>query len=135
MECGRSRPPEEMLRGGVLGDEESKNQRKNGLTVIAGGGKKRLKALKNDSRNNHLEGELPDKEILQRVRKIMDTIEVHHREWTGGRMKKYSTITTRVFAGHLPVDLLNEIHKFRGSNTYHLEAALRLYVKVMGTKD
>jgi len=38
----------------------------------------------------------------------------------------------RVFAGRLPVDLMNEIHKFRGSNTYHLERALRLYVLVMG---
>ena len=50
-------------------------------------------------------------------------------------MKKYSTTKTRVFAGCLPVDLLNEIHKFKGSNTYHLERALRLYVKIMGAKD
>ncbi len=35
--------------------------------------------------------------------------------------KKYSLIKTRVFAGRLPVDLLNEIHKFKGSNTYHLK--------------
>ncbi len=34
----------------------------------------------------------------------------------------------------LPVDLLNEIHRFKGSNTYHLERALRLYVKVMKEK-
>ncbi len=47
-------------------------------------------------------------------------------------MKKYSTVETRVFAGRLPVDLINEIHKFKGFNTYHLEKALRLYVKVMG---
>ncbi len=50
-------------------------------------------------------------------------------------MKKYSTTKTRVFAGCLPVDLLNEIHEFKGSNTYHLERALRLYVKIMGAKD
>lgn len=69
------------------------------------------------------------------ISNILDTIQVHHREWTGGRFKKYSTTKTRVFAGSLPVDLLNEIHKFKGSNTYHLERALRLYVKVMGAKD
>ncbi|MGO9121433.1 MAG: hypothetical protein ACLQPD_27960 [Desulfomonilaceae bacterium] len=46
-------------------------------------------------------------------------------------MKKYSSVKTKVFAGRLPVDLLNEIHRFKGSNTYHLERALRLYVMVM----
>jgi hypothetical protein len=78
---------------------------------------------------------LSQKEIFQEVRKILDTIEVHHEEWTGGRMKKYSLLKTRGFAGRLPVDLLNEILKFKGSNTYHLERALRLYVRVMEAKD
>ena len=32
------------------------------------------------------------------------------------------------------VDLLNGIDKFKGSNTFHLERALRLYVKVMKEK-
>ena len=72
---------------------------------------------------------------MQEARKILDSIEVDHEEWTGGRMKKYSTIKTRVFAGRLPVDPLNGIHQFKGSNTFHLERALRLYVKVMGAKD
>jgi hypothetical protein len=49
-------------------------------------------------------------------------------------MRKYSTIETMSFAGRLPVDLLNEIHRFKGSNTYHLERALRPYVKVMKEK-
>ncbi len=65
---------------------------------------------------------------------MLDSIEVHHKEWTGGRLKGYATIKTRVFAGSLPVGRLNEIHKFKGSNTYHLERALELYVKVMGAK-
>ncbi len=64
----------------------------------------------------------------------MDKIEVHHREWSGGRTRKYSTVKTRILAGRLPVDLLNEVHRFKGSNTYHLERALRLYVKVMKEK-
>ena len=50
-------------------------------------------------------------------------------------MKKYSTVKTKVFAGRLPVDLLNEIHKFEGSNAFHLERALRLYVKVMRAEE
>ncbi len=50
-------------------------------------------------------------------------------------MKKYSTVKIKVFAGRLPVDLLNEFHKFKGSNTYHLERALRLYAMVMGLKE
>ena len=79
--------------------------------------------------------ELSKKEILQRVKIILDAIEVHHREWSGGKTRKYSTIKTKVFAGRMPVDLLNEIHKFKGSNAYHLERALRLYVKVMEAKD
>ena len=126
-------PPEEMLSGkssGVVG--ESRHQGKNGLKVITGGGQKRLKSLKERSENGRQEPELSEKEILQSVRKIVEKIEVHHKEWTGGRMKKYSMIKTKVFAGRLPVDLLNEIHLFKGSNTYHLERSLRLYVKVMG---
>ena len=111
---------------------------KNGLTVVNGGnaGQKRfgLSALLKASGvpSSPTRTELPEREILQGARKILDKIEVHHKEWTGGRMKKYSMIKTKVFAGRLPVDLLNEIHKFKGSNTYHLERALRLYVKVMG---
>ncbi|MGO9572382.1 MAG: hypothetical protein ACLP5H_33110 [Desulfomonilaceae bacterium] len=72
---------------------------------------------------------------MQRVKKILDKIEVHEREWTGGREKKYSTLQNRIFGGRLPVDLINEIHKFKGSNIYHLERALRLYAKAMGSRD
>jgi hypothetical protein len=49
-------------------------------------------------------------------------------------MKKYSTNKTKVFAGRRPVDLINEIDKFKGSNTDHLERALRLYVTIMGPR-
>jgi hypothetical protein len=73
--------------------------------------------------------------VLKRVLKILDTIQVHEREWTGGRTKKYAILKKRVFAGRLPVDLINQIHQFKGSNIYHLERALRLYVKVMGVKE
>jgi hypothetical protein len=129
-------PSEEMLSGkssGVGG--ESRNQSKNGLTVISGGGKKKLTSLKEHSENGRHASDLSEKLILQGVRRILESIEVHHKEWTGGRLKKYSTMKTRVFAGRLPVDLLNEIHRFKGSYTYHLERALRLYVMVMGVKD
>ncbi|MGO9572351.1 MAG: hypothetical protein ACLP5H_32955 [Desulfomonilaceae bacterium] len=128
-------PTEEILKGRIDREDESNNQGRNGLKVITGGGQKKLKTLKEHVENGRHEPELSEKEILQSVRKILDKIEVHHKEWTGGRMKKYSMIKTKVFAGRLPVDLLNEIHKFKGSNTYHLERALRLYVKVMGVKD
>ena len=56
---------------------ESRNQGKNGLTVISGGGKKRLKSLKEHSENGRHEPELSEREILQSVRKILDKIEVH----------------------------------------------------------
>jgi hypothetical protein len=75
--------------------------------------------------------ELSEKEILMKVLKILDGIEVYEKEWTGGRRKKRSTIKTRIFGGRIPTALINEIHEFQGSNTYHLEKALRLYVKVM----
>ncbi len=131
-------PPKEILsdrKTAVMRGEQSRNQGKNGLTVISGGGQKRLKSPKENSENGRHEPELSEKEILQSVQKILEKIEVHHKEWTGGRMKKYSTLKTKVFAGRLPVDLINDIHLFKGSNTYHLERALRLYVKVMGVKD
>jgi len=78
-------PPEEILSGksaGVVG--ESRNQGKNGLPVIAEGGNKKLKNLKEHSENGRHESELSEKEILQRVWKILDKSEVHHKEWTGG---------------------------------------------------
>ena len=126
-EYGLWPPSEEILSGGDIGKDESRHQGKSGLRVITGTGRK-VRRLINSS-------ELSEKEILQMVREILDKIEVHHKEWSGGRTRKYSTIKTRVLAGRLPVDLLNEIHKFKGSNTYHLERALRLYVKVMRAKD
>ncbi len=126
---------EEMLSSAIFGEEHSRNQNRNGLSVISGRGAKKLRKLKDPSENGYIESDLSEKEILQGMRKILDTIQVHHKEWTGGRMKKYSMIKTRVFAGRLPVDLLNEIHRFKGSNTYHLERALRLYVRVMGAKE
>lgn len=84
---------------------------------MPGGGNRKLKRLKDRSEKGYLESEMSEKEILQGVRKILDAIEAHHREWSGGRTRKYSTINTRVFAGRLPVDLLNQIHQFKGSNT------------------
>jgi len=126
-EYGLWPPSEEILNGGDIGKDESRHQGKNGLKVITGAGRK-VRRLMDSS-------EISEKEILQMVREILDKIEVHHKEWSGGRTRKYSTIKTRVLAGRLPVDLLNEIHRFKGSNTYHLERALRLYVKVMKASD
>jgi hypothetical protein len=123
---------EEMRTG--TGRAESRIQGQSHLTVIPGNGGKRRK-LKERTVDRDQRPELSEKENLQMMRKILDTIEVHHKEWTGGRLKKYSTTKTRVFAGRLPVELINEIHKFKGSNTYHLERALRLYVKVMGQRN
>ncbi len=110
---------------------------KNGLTVVNGGNagtrKLGLSALLKASgvSSNDERTELSEKEILQRVGKILDKIEVRKREWTGGRRKKYSTLKTKVIAARLPVELLNQIHEFKGSDRQHLEKALRLYVKVL----
>jgi hypothetical protein len=65
------------------------------------------------------------------VYKILESIEVYEKEWTGGGRKKRSTVKTRIFGGRIPTAPINEIHEFRGNNAYHLERALRLYVKVM----
>ncbi|MGB6064048.1 MAG: hypothetical protein WBG50_04530 [Desulfomonilaceae bacterium] len=121
--------------------KESTPGNKNGLTVIDGGNAGQRKYGLSDLLKASRSGSSPDspelseKEILQSVRKILDKIEVRKKEWTGGTRKKYSTTKTVVFAGRLPVDLINEIHLFKGSNTYHLERALRLYVKAMGAKE
>lgn len=114
--------------------KESRNQMEPRLTVISGNGIKKRKILREHVDSAASKKGLSEEEILRKVRAILETIEVHHKEWTGGRRKKYSTIKTRVFAGRLPTDLINELHKFEGSNTYHLERALRLYVKVMEAK-
>jgi hypothetical protein len=122
---------EEILNSGIFGEQDSRNQGRNGLSVISGGGTKKPRKLKDPSENGYLESDLSEKEILRGMRKILDTIEVHHREWTGGRLKKYSMIKTKLIAGRMPVDLINEIHRFKGTDTYHLERALRLYALVM----
>src|SRR5208283_3624645 len=118
--------------------KDSAPRNKNGLTVIngrnAGQRKIGLSDLLKESLPNPtpLPPELSEKEILKKVLKILETIQVHEKEWTGGPTKKYATLKTRVFAGRLPVDLINDIHLFKGSSTYHLERALRLYVKILG---
>jgi hypothetical protein len=126
---------EEILSSGIFGEEESNNQGRNGLTVIPGGGTKKLRSLKEHSENGYRESELSEKEILQGARKILDNIEIHHKEWTGGRNRKYSTLKTRVIAGRLPIEVINQINRLKGSKTFHLERALRLYVMVMETKN
>jgi hypothetical protein len=125
--------PEKMLGGKSSGAvEKSRNQGKNGLTVISGGGKKRLKSLKEHSENSEHKSELSEREILESVRKILDKIEIRKREWTGGRKKRYSPLKTKVIAARIPVELLNQIHEFKGTDTYYLEKALRLYVLILG---
>jgi len=54
------------------------------------------------------------KEILKGVRKILDTIWVYEKEWTGGKRKKRATVKTRIFGGRIPNELINAIHGFRG---------------------
>ena len=120
-----------MLNSGIFGEEVSNNQSRNGLSVITGGATKRFKRLKDPSEDGYLEGDLSEKDILRGMRKILEAIEVHHKEWTGGRNRKYSMLKTRVIAGRLPVDLINQINRFKGSKTFHLERALRLYLRVM----
>jgi len=112
---------------------------KNGLTIVNGGnaGTRKLglsALLKATGVSTNADGRsgLSEKEMLQAVRMILDKIEVRKREWTGGRRQKYPTVKTKVIAARLPVELLNEFHVFKGSNTYHLERALRFYVMVMG---
>jgi hypothetical protein len=122
---------EGILSSGILGEENSRNQNRNGLSVISGGAIKKPWKLKDPSENGSFECDLSEKEILQGVRKILESIEVHHREWSGGRNRKYSRFKTRVIAGRMPVELINQINQFKGSKTFHLERALRLYVKVV----
>ncbi|MGO9568256.1 MAG: hypothetical protein ACLP5H_12015 [Desulfomonilaceae bacterium] len=109
---------------------------KNGLTIINGGsGQRKLglsALLKASGVTPSAPSELSEKEILQGVRKILDGIETRKRQWTGGRKKRYSPVKTKVIAARLPVELLNQIHEFKGSDRHHVEKALRLYVMVMG---
>jgi|GEM_PF-4213488 len=127
-------PPSEAQKG-------SAPSNRNGLSVIEGGNagqrKLGLSALLKASAATppSAPSELSEKEILGEARKILEKIEVRKREWTGGRRKRYSPIKTKVIAARLPVELLNQIHEFKGTDTYHLERALRLYVKVMGARD
>jgi hypothetical protein len=118
--------------------EKAAPSNKNGLTVVNGGKRKLgLSALLKASGAPlpSTPAELSEKQILQAARKILDGIEVPKREWSGGPKKKYSPIKKKVIAARIPVDLLNQIHEFKGTDTYHLERALRLYVKVMEGRD
>jgi len=60
-------------------------------------------------------------------------IKKSRQEWLDDhKRRKHKAQTTE--RDVLQMDLLNEIHKFKENNTYHLERALRLYVKVMDAK-
>jgi len=121
------------------GQKEAALNNKNGLRVVNGGaGQRKLglsALLKASGVTPSTPSELSEKEILQRVGKILDGIETRKKEWTGGRRKKYSPLKTKVIAARIPVELLNQIHEFKGSDTYHLERALRLYVLVLGARE
>ncbi len=113
---------------------------KNGLTVVNGGntGGRKLglsALLKASGITPSAPSELSEKEILGEARTILEKIEVRKREWTGGRRKLYSPIKTKVIAARIPVELLNQIHEFKGTDSEHVEKALRLYLLILGAKD
>ncbi len=83
-EYGLWPPSEEILSGGAAGEGRSRIQGKNGLKVINGAGKKNFESLKTRSDDSDHVSELSEKEFLLRVGKILDSIGVHHMEWTGG---------------------------------------------------
>ena len=67
---------------------------------------------------------------ISQMRKILDSI-VLQKEWTGGPTKKQKSIKTRIIAGRVPVSVINQIDMLGISRSYHLERALRLYLRVI----
>jgi len=108
-ELGLFPPPEADGRISRLKDRKSK--KKNGLKILNGG--------------------LSEKQILKGALKILEKMEIPEKEWTGGRNKKLSTVRRKILGGRMPVSLINQINQLRGSKTYHLGRALRLYLMVL----
>jgi hypothetical protein len=79
-------------------------------------------------------GMVIEKEVLQKFVQVLNGIEVHEKEWTGGRHKKTATVRSRILAGRLPEPIVEEVQRLKGSLTDNLERAIRLYLLVLEGK-
>jgi len=111
-------------------EQDTRNALRNGLTVINGGVEKK-NLRKPNAVVNHQTTVLSHEEILKEARIILEKIQTREKEYTGGCHRKMSTVKTKIVGGRLPVDLNNELNRLKGSKTYHLERALRFYLKLL----
>lgn len=72
-----------------------------------------------------------DRNAVERGRQLLTTMTERNKEWTGGRMRKETSIRTKIIAARVPVDLIDQIRALRGTKTEHLEKAIRLYLEVL----
>jgi len=79
-------------------------------------------------------GMIINRKVLQEFVRVLNGIEVHEREWTGGRHKKTATVRSKILAGRLPEPIVEEVQKLKGSLTDNLERAVKLYLLVLEGK-
>jgi len=101
------------------------------LTVINGGANKKIRLAKKRPANSVERLELTEEEVLREAFKILQGLPVRKRQLTGTRGKRLSTVKTKILAGRMPTDLINELRSLKGSYSEHLERALKFYVKVI----
>jgi hypothetical protein len=101
------------------------------LTVINGGVNKKIRLARKRPINSKERLDLTEEEILKEASKILDGMPVRKRDITGTRKKRLSTVKTKIIAGRMPTELINELRALGGSNTSHLEKALIFYLKLI----
>jgi hypothetical protein len=72
-----------------------------------------------------------EKITRQAIREIHEEINERPKEWTGSRAKKEKEHKTKPIAARLPLEIVEELMKRKGSITQHIEVALRLYLRVL----
>jgi hypothetical protein len=101
------------------------------LTVINGGANKKIRLTKKRPSNSLERIELTEEEILKEALKILESMPVRKRDITGTRSKRLSTVKTKILAGRMPTELINELRALGDSTTSHIERALRIYLKIL----
>lgn len=111
-------------------EQDAHSAARDHLKVINGVGEQRT-LKKGGQAVIHERTGISQEDALVGARTILEKIQTREKEYTGGCYKKMSTVKTKIVGARLPVDLINELNRLGGSKTYHLERAVRLYLKIL----
>jgi hypothetical protein len=79
--------------------------------------------------------ELPEAEILSRIKTYLEEIKPAERPIGATGKGKTSPLQTAMVAARFPVELVSKLKALPGPTSYHLEKALMLYLKLVELSD